>query len=45
MYGFGGTKGEAKLETKAQYLEMINTTWKLSDLVLIYNDAYELMIS
>ena len=43
QYGFGGTKGETTLQTKEQYLELINTTWELGKLVKIYQDAYEIM--
>ena len=45
MYGFGGTTAaDVKLETKEEYLALINTTYKLTDVVKIYNDAYQLMI-
>jgi putative aldouronate transport system substrate-binding protein len=43
MYGFGGTKGAETLETKEQYLALINTTWQLAKLVKIYQDAYDIM--
>ena len=43
LYGFGGTKGDTTLQTKEQYLELINTTWELGKLVKIYQDAYEIM--
>ena len=43
MYGFGGTKGTETLETKEQYLTLINTTWELAKLVKIYQDAYDIM--
>ena len=46
MYGFGGTTAaNAKLETKEEYLALINTTYKLTDVVKIYNDAYEIMVA
>ena len=43
MHGFGGTKGTETLETKEQYLALINTTWELAKLVKIYQDAYDIM--
>ena len=46
MYGFGGTtSADVNLETKEEYLALINTTYKLTDVVKIYNDAYEIMIA
>ena len=43
MYGFGGKKGDVTLETIEQYLKMVNETWKLPQLVKIYQDAYDYM--
>lgn len=45
MYGFGGTAQTGKLETAEEYLALINTTYKLTDVVKIYNDAYKIMIA
>ena len=44
IHGFGQVKGTKTLETKEQYLQLVNTTWSLPKLVKIYQDAYEGMI-
>lgn len=45
IYGFGAIKGTTTLETKAQYLEKVNTTWTLPQLVKLYQDAYTAMVA
>ena len=42
MYGFANAEKGTK--TTAQYVELVNETWKLKQLVNIYQNAYEYMI-
>ena len=43
MYGFGNKAGDDTLQTQEGYLNYINNTLKLTELVTIYNNAYKLM--
>ena len=43
LYGFGGTNNGEPVESRAQYLELVNSTWQLAKLVKIYQDAYDIM--